>query len=663
MQRYFANFFVLSTALNAGLTNVTTHSFLSLSTTIRQHDSGKKRKKKVVDSDDDSENDADEPAMDIVKDDDDQSGNDDDEDQESSSDTTSGDEESEAEPDPPPRKRKSPGGKPAKAVPARKIRVQQSPKTNNKSNTAKNTRKNAATGGSASGSAPTFRAVHTALTALAKKVLDPSETPETSLVAALLASYKPADGSAAATKKGRRTKSNTNKETLYTAQLEKIAHSVIQDHGSDPNQTQVALFNLLFRSVGGTVATNLNATEIELEAVSEEEWMELVTSIVKEMQTTSTDRTLLCADPSGAAHAAATKSGTGNTTTPKSHSVGAREYRKIYEEFWYLLGKVALTGSVNVPPKTKDDDDDSDNEDSDDEDSDDKVKAPPDNSRFQVELARDLVARLIEMVGVGQPDIRAAATTAVYQLGTAMLERTVELNAKLTVATRQLNVAKRGKQSRKAEALSGQVDSWKRTVADLEEMVKDTILGIFMNRYRDSNMHIRADSLKALGTYTLMRPDLFLVGSYLKYFGWLLSDKETCVRQQAVLGFLGPFREVANAKAGKRETSSPMDMNNAKTVIVKFLPRLADCAIDVDFQVQERAMELLLVLMREDFLDALDDDDIWEQINLQALARDTTPAVRRDALYFIIDQLEAFDSGPAKTEAKMVERIDGIAQW
>jgi cohesin complex subunit SA-1/2 len=420
----------------------------------------------------------------------------------------------------------------------------------------------------------------------------------------------------------------------------------------------VALFNLLFRSVGGTVATNLDATDIELEAVSEDEWMELVTSIVKEMQTTSTDRTLLCADPCGAAHAATT-----NKNTKSQISVGAREYRKIYEEFWYLLGKVALASST-APPKVKDDDnDDSEKEDSDDDSEDDKVKPPADNARFQVELARDLVARLIEMVGVGQPDIRAAATTAVYQLGTAMLERTVELNAKLLTATRQLNVAKRAKQSRKAEAVQGQVDSWKRTVADLEEMVKDTVMGIFMNRYRDSNMYIRADSLKALGTYTLIRPDLFLVGSYLKYFGWLLSDKETCVRQQAVLGFLGPFREVAHAKAGKRDTASPMDMNNAKSVIVKFLPRLADCAIDVDFQVQERAMELLLVLMREDFLDSLDDDDIWEQINLQALARDTTPAVRRDALYFIIDQLEAFDSGPAKTEAKMVERIDGIAQW
>jgi cohesin complex subunit SA-1/2 len=614
--------------------------------------------------------------MDIVKDDDDDS-----DDHESSSDTSE-DEESEAEPEPRKRKTRSSNGsaksgnstarpKPAK-VPARKIRVsleRKSPKNTKSSNsnsnnttakntTAKNTRANA---GTSSGSAPTRRAVQTALTALAKKVLDQTETPETSLVAALLSSYK--DGSNAGTNKARRgTTGNKDNETIYTAQLEKIAHTVIQEHGTDPNKAQVSLFNLLFRSVGGTTATNLDYTDTDLEAVSEDEWMELITGIVKEMQTTPTDRILLCADPSGAAHAAA-KNNNNNTNTTKSQaSVGAREYRKIYEEFWYLLGKVALAGSVQQAATKSSKGKDSDDSDDEDSDSDDKsTTAPADNSRFQVELARDLVARLIEMVGVGQPDIRAAATAAVYQLGTAMLERTVELNAKLLTATRQLNVAKRAKMARKAEALKLQVDSWKRTVADLEEIVKDTILGVFMNRYRDSNMYIRANSLRALGTYTLIRPDMLLVGSYLKYFGWLLSDKETCVREQAVLGFLGPFREVALAK-GKRE-ASPMDMSNAKSVIEKFLPRLADCAIDVDFQVQERAMELLLVLMREDFLESLDNDDIWEQINLQALARDTTPAVRRDALYFIIDQLEAFDSGPAKTEAKMVERIDGIAQW
>ena len=69
------------------------------------------------------------------------------------------------------------------------------------------------------------------------------------------------------------------------------------------------------------------------------------------------------------------------------------------------------------------------------------------------------------------------------------------------------------------------------------------------------------------------------------------------------------------------------------------------------------------------------------EINLRALACDTIPSVRRDALYFIIEQLEAFDeddegdvennkTSKAKrrsqqkiSEQLMVQRLDAIASW
>ena len=558
--------------------------------------------------------------------------------------SSSSEEEEEAAPRA--RKRKTPT-KAAKAAPAkekesRKILVR-----------LDNDKKGRRAGAEKNSVAPTRKAVQTALTALATKVLDDSETAETSLVAALLQCHKPRGKKAS-----RRTTSK--KETIYTMPLETIARQVLQEHAADPNKAQVRLFNLLFRSVGGTVGSNLDPDQVELEALSEDEWMELVTSIVKEMQLTPVDRILLCANPLGAAATATADTaatGTAGRSANKAQSVGGREYRKIYEEFWYILGRVALTGNVasaSLAAGSKKESTDTDNDAS---DNDHEQEAP--NSRFQVELTRDLVARLIEMVGVGQPDIRAAATTSVYQLGTAMLEQTNELATKLEIASRQLAVAKRAKMSRKADALKLQVDSWKRTIADLEEIVKDTVMGVFMNRYRDSNKHIRADSLKALGTYCLIRPDIFLVGSYLKYFGWLLSDKDACVRENALLGLLQPFREAAKSKSRGVE----IDVTAARSVIEKFLKRIADCAIDIDLRVQERAMELLLVLLRNEFLDSLDDDEVWEQINLQALAADTTPAARRSALYFIIEQLEPFDSGPAKTEGKIVECINGVAQW
>jgi hypothetical protein len=87
-----------------------------------------------------------------------------------------------------------------------------------------------------------------------------------------------------------------------------------------------------------------------------------------------------------------------------------------------------------------------------------------------------------------------------------MLEQTVELNAKPTVATRQLNVAKRAKMARKARSAQLQSIPGKHTVASTGGARRNTIIGVFMNRYA-TNMYIRADC----GGATLIRPDMLLV--------------------------------------------------------------------------------------------------------------------------------------------------------
>ena len=44
----------------------------------------------------------------------------------------------------------------------------------------------------------------------------------------------------------------------------------------------------------------------------------------------------------------------------------------------------------------------------------------------------------------------------------------------------------------------------------------------------------------------------------------------------------------------------------------------------------------------------------WSQINNRAVAADTSPAVRRDALYFVLEQLEAFDEGEEDSDEEDV---------
>jgi len=269
----------------------------------------------------------------------------------------------------------------------------------------------------------------------------------------------------------------------------------------------------------------------------------------------------------------------------------------------------------------------------------------------------------------GQPDIRAAASLAVYQITQALLDHSADLLAKVEVALRQLN-ASRSKSGRKAEMLQTQIDTWNRTLKELEEIVVHSVMNsVFAKRYKDSNKYIRAESLQAVSRFTLSRPDLILKSTYLKYFGWMLSDKESVVRESALTGFLAPLRVVA-ADRSSQGSSKPnsgvrrIDKRAMRHAVENFLTRIVDCVIDIDLRVQELAMELLLLLLQESFLDNLDDDMVWEQINIRALADDTTPIVRRDALRFVMEQLEAFDGMESvTTESQIVERIDGLTKW
>lgn len=507
---------------------------------------------------------------------------------------------------------------------------------------------------------------HSGLAALSKKVLEPGETVGGSLLASLLNAYKP-------TNAGKQSNPTDDNRTLYTAQLENVARKVVAEHKDNANAAQVSLLNLLFRSVGGTSETVLDDNLI-LEDMGSEQWGKVITDLVDDMRYTPIDRVLLCADPEGALHAAAVdgKPDEANVLVSASAS-GVCEYRKIYEEFWFVLGNVALSESCG--------------QDGHDKEIDLEVQDTSfaTTSRFDAEMVRELILRVVELVTVGQPDVRAAATIAAMQMGLAVLSRTAEVKAKLEVATRQFNAAQTCKSSnRKAEGLSNQIDSLKRTKEDLEELVVGNVMqGVFMHRYRDSNMHIRAFALESLSRMTLMRPDIFLGDKYLKYFGWMLHDKCACVRQAAIAGIAAPFKALAQrATSSSRNRVSSLDVDKMQNVISKFLLRLIDCVIDTNIKVQEQAMSLLIKLAQRGFMDDMEDDGAWSQINVRALASETSPLVRRDALYFVIEQLEAWDDDEHEArqgdqrwskdknvslvqseETVVVKKLDSLASW
>jgi cohesin complex subunit SA-1/2 len=553
--------------------------------------------------------------------------------------------------------------------------------------------------------------ITSALNALSKKVLAPEERPETCLVAALLASSKPipkipstqptkqlpsyvkTNDGAVASKIVALTKAMT------LPQLDGIACQLVRNFGS--NEMHIQLLNLLFRSVGGSTETNFTEGT-DLEEVEDEQWDDIMSRVVAAMRDeTEADQTILCADyPPPLPH-------------EQQQKIGFIAYRALFKEFWYRLGHALLahlpstaTNTNSLIGKEQDDEDDLENH-SDDESLDSldfdhdennerlakkntkgkkiattqkKDVDPPSkpapvkfsSNLFQLEMMRDLISRITEFVTVGQPDLRSCGTLAIFQLGKACMERTVDLETKIQIATLQLKVAKQNHATAKMEQLKHNIDAWKRHKAELEEIVIGQVIqAVFINRYRDTNATIRKESLVALSEITLMRPDIFLLDTYLKYFGWMTHDKDPDVRTSALQALLVPFKmykeQLRDPKAKKGGSTTPyqIEIKSMQHVTVKFLPRLVDCTHDAEsVEVQEVAMKLLLEMLQVEFLEDCEDDELWDSINMKCVDMHTSPHVRKDALYFVLNQLAAFDStNDNLNEKKMVERFASLAGW
>eukprot|EP00978_Attheya_sp_CCMP212_P039441 scaffold205097_cov42-Attheya_sp.AAC.1 len=170
--------------------------------------------------------------------------------------------------------------------------------------------------------------------------------------------------------------------------------------------------------------SNLDPSSMNLDEMDEDDWGRTVTALVEEMRHTPSDQVLLCADPYGAAHSAAigaNKDGEKEMNSATKSSIAVREYRKIYMEFWYVLGGIALSEGGMAAKVVEHDDDEDGIESSDDDEmnfpSSHKKKSRKKSSsksvtstiKYDAELARDLIMRMLELVSVAQPDVRAAA--------------------------------------------------------------------------------------------------------------------------------------------------------------------------------------------------------------------------------------------------------------
>lgn len=274
----------------------------------------------------------------------------------------------------------------------------------------------------------------------------------------------------------------TDNEGPYSSNLVSLSKRLIHLHNEDSNLAQVALVNLLFRSVGGGIESDLpdgrgtkddtqDNMEEEGPAILEEmdtnEWARAVTDLVDDMRHRPANQILICADPRGAVHQSSVLNDTegkakgGKGGKEEKQSMGVVEYRKIYTEFWYILSSVGLTCGGMATEGTGE-----------------QVL------RLDAQLVKSILQRLIELSPVGQPDVRSGACLAALSMSHAVLDHSVSVLKKLEVAKRQLTASKKSGGGEKAESLKMRVESLKRTLGDLEEVVDLVIQGLFVHRYR-----------------------------------------------------------------------------------------------------------------------------------------------------------------------------------
>lgn len=388
------------------------------------------------------------------------------------------------------------GARNTKKYAPKKTKIQVGKSKSNKS--AKKDKKASSTNSSSLSSSSTTKQgrINAALASLAKNVLPPNEEPGLkSLIAGLLSSYRPPKSTQVA---NFTSNVSLNVVSPYTINLHSLAERVIGMHNENPNRAQLALLNLLFRSVGGGPDTDFpmggmttvdddgeeqeeeEEEEVILEDMDMEGWAAIVTDLVDDMRHVPANQILLCADPLGAVHQQNTLNGHGDDDDDdeddkkkgtKQYALGAAEFRKIYQEFWYILGYVALTeGGMATNTQQEEEEEE---------------ETSGSVVRLDAELIKEIIGRVIELAPVGQPDVRAGATLAVISMSHAVLDQSAQLVKKMDVASRQYQAAKKGKNTSKAEALKVRIDSLKRSAQDLEEVVTGNFIqGLFVHRYR-----------------------------------------------------------------------------------------------------------------------------------------------------------------------------------
>ncbi|KAH7883079.1 hypothetical protein F5I97DRAFT_1979019 [Phlebopus sp. FC_14] len=243
-------------------------------------------------------------------------------------------------------------------------------------------------------------------------------------------------------------------------------------------------------------------------------------------------------------------------------------------------------------------------------------------SLYTSDLITTLQTWIVTMSSSQIRSFRHTATVVALEVETALCQVAAAVEKEAETLGRQKEGERKRKASNKSVGMrekdldSRAAEVRKRRTA-LADYIKEIVDGVFVHRYRDLDANIRAECVRALGTWFTHYPSHFLDPSYLRYVGWVLSDSSTPVRLEAV-------RALAAVYAQSEYVASLTHFTE------RFKPRLLEMAIgDTELGVRTAVIGVLSAVDGH----ALLEDEERERLCL--LVFDTEARVRKAVAGFV----------------------------
>lgn len=187
--------------------------------------------------------------------------------------------------------------------------------------------------------------------------------------------------------------------------------------------------------------------------------------------------------------------------------------------------------------------------------------------------------------------LRYVSSLAIYTFQDRLTELIVNLDTQNLFKLRkqlQLESKKKRPNKKTIEQLETSIIDIQSSMTVIESNIDNIIKLCFVHRFKDVDELIRSESIYHLSTWIENHPEYFFKVTYLKYFGWLLSDPSDSVRLN-VLKILTDIVKFSN-----RYKNSVGNVS-LRQFFERFKSKILDLGLkDINFQVKLLAIQVLI---------------------------------------------------------------------